>query len=290
MCISLPARPASLPTSQTSEAARAGLRGGRGVINQWLTHMNIKNPELIERLAKFKNLFKIQPTVVSSGQFIPTDWSRGILLDPNITRLVAKEFVRIVDMEKIDVIAGIELQGVALAMATALETNKPMVITRGKAKRPGRTLVIGDRNFLFKGARVLLIDDLMAYGGTKEESVRLLEGYGAKITDIGVFIYAPCVPPSKPLTDDYKFDAQDWLKKQKIKLHSLISYCELGEIQAKAGTIPQGLYKKFQSHNTDGPYWEDPQNIKYLLDYMKKEKIPIQDFVLEHAKRQGVEF
>lgn len=248
--------------------------------------MNIKNPELIKRLATFKPFFQLKPVITAAGQFIPTDWSRGIFMDPAILKLVAKEFVEMIDFSKIDVIAGIELQGVTIAASLALETGKPMVIVREKPKREGCSPVIGDVNFLFPGVRTLLVDDLMAYGGTKEARTLLLEERGATVTDMAVVIQARCVPPTEQL-ESYDYTATEWLTKRQIILHSLIFHHELGQLQEQADTISLELCAIIQE-NANGPYWEKADNLERLYELMKKEKVKIEDFVLQFMKEHGV--
>lgn len=252
--------------------------------------MNIQNQKLINKLANFKNLYLLNPVMVGGFQFIPVDWSRGVLLDPEIAELLAKEFTRMIDFDQIDTIAGIDLQGVPLAMAISLEINKPMVIVREKPKRPGRSPVIGDINYIRSGTRVLLVDDLMAYGGTKEERTKMLEERGAKVTDIAVFIQTDSTPPTNPsaeAAEKYNFDAEKFLEQRKIRLHKLISHSELGQLQADAGTISQELADIIKE-NANGPYWENPKNLSRVLDLMRRNNIPIKDHVIEHAKKCGL--
>lgn len=249
--------------------------------------MSIKNPELIQKLTAFKPLFQLKPVVVSSGQFIPVDYSRGVLQEPAILRLMAQEFARLVDFSAVDVVAGIELQGVTLATAIAFEAGRPMVIVREKPKRPGRSPIVGDVNFIHDGVRALLVDDLMAYGGTKEARTKLLEERGAKVTDVAVFIKIRSVPPTKPLIPAYNYSASEWLEKCKIHLHALIDYGELGKLQASAGTISQELCDIIQE-NANGPYWEDGKNLQKVYELMKREGVPIEEFVVNFMKEYGV--
>lgn len=252
--------------------------------------MNIKNKELIKRMATFKPLFKINPQVVGSGQLIAAEWSRGILLEPTNLRLIAKEFLSLIDFNQIDIIAGIELQGVYLATAIALEANKPMVIVREKPKRLGRSAVVGDVNFIFPGARALLVDDLMSFGGTKEARTKILEAKGAKVTDVAVFLYASGIPPTKRISggnEEYIFTAQEWLRERNIRLHQLIELSELARLQMEAGIITQEMFD-FIKENPNGPYWENTENLTRLYEYMRRNNLPVEDFVLQFMKEYGV--
>ena len=250
--------------------------------------MNIQNEELINRLANFPNLYHLHPVVVATGQLVPTDWSRGVMLEPTNLRLIAEEFKRIIDFNNIDVVAGIELQGVPMATALSLATGKPHVIVREKPKRAGRTALIGGVNFIKSGVRVLLVDDLIAYGGTKEARAKQLEDLGARITDVATFIQVRAVAPTRPLISGYNFSANDWLERSGAHLHSLIWYHELADLQVKAGTISSEL-AEFISDNSNGPYWERRENLQRLYEYMKREHLEIQDFVLEFMRQNGVQ-
>ncbi|KKW00750.1 MAG: hypothetical protein UY34_C0022G0015 [Parcubacteria group bacterium GW2011_GWA2_48_9] len=72
--------------------------------------MNIQNPELIKRLGTFPNLYTLVPVLTSYG-LIPADFSRGVVGEPAILRLIAEEFTRLIDFSEVDVVAGIDLSG-----------------------------------------------------------------------------------------------------------------------------------------------------------------------------------
>lgn len=251
--------------------------------------MNIKNLELIKRLTEFKGVFSLRPSINKAGMFAPTAWSRGIILEPKILRLLAQEFLHLVDLTSIDVIAEIELQGIPLATALAIESGKPMVMVREKAKRVGRSAIVGEENFLFPGAKALLVDDLMAFGGTKENCVRLLEERGVIVSDLAVFIFTDVILPAKLLNIDegYNFNALVWLKQKNIKLYSLIDFIELARLQFEAGTISEELFS-FVKEQVNGPYWEDTGHLKTVYDYALKNNIKLDDFVLQFMKEHGV--
>ena len=95
--------------------------------------------------------------------------------------------------EKIDKIAGIEARGFLFAAALAQLTGHGLVIVRKPGKLPGPTighdyaLEYGvDRLELHegqvpRGARVLLVDDVLATGGTAVAAVTLLEKAGGSV-------------------------------------------------------------------------------------------------------------
>lgn len=99
-----------------------------------------------------------------------------------------------------DVIAGLEARGFVLAAAAAYATGTGMIIIRKAGKLPRAvhrdeyTLEYGTgvleihRDDIAPGTRVLILDDVLATGGTVGSAVRLLEMAGAKIAGIGVVL------------------------------------------------------------------------------------------------------
>ena len=84
-------------------------------------------------------------------------------------------------------IAAIESRGFVFASAVSYLTNKPFIMLRKKNKLPAEThsvdfqLEYGDatievhKDSINKGDKVLIIDDLIATGGTAEASAKLVE-------------------------------------------------------------------------------------------------------------------
>jgi adenine phosphoribosyltransferase len=100
---------------------------------------------------------------------------------------------------KPDVLAGIESRGFLLAAPLALALGTGFVMMRKQGKLPGTTVrhtyaleygtdtIEIQNDAIRKGARVVLVDDLLATGGTLAAAVKLLEQVG------GVVPTAACV-------------------------------------------------------------------------------------------------
>ena len=122
-----------------------------------------------------------------------------LLLDGPAFRRTIDRMIALVDPDSFDMIAGIEARGfiVSAAMSYALEKGKVML--RKPGKLPGSAVSIdyaleygSDRiemhdDAILPGQRVLLVDDLIATGGTAIAGVQLLRGQGA-IVDQALFI------------------------------------------------------------------------------------------------------
>jgi adenine phosphoribosyltransferase len=98
-----------------------------------------------------------------------------------------------------DVLAGVESRGFLLAAPLALALGTGFVMLRKPGKLPGATVrhtyeleygtdtIEIQQDAITKGARVVLVDDLLATGGTMAAAVKLLEQVG------GVVPAAACV-------------------------------------------------------------------------------------------------
>lgn len=99
----------------------------------------------------------------------------------------------------VDVIAGTESRGFIFGMPVAYNLHKPFVLIRKKGKLPcetiseeydleyGSAVIEMHRDAIKPGQKVVLIDDLIATGGTIEAAARLVERLGGEVVKI-VFV------------------------------------------------------------------------------------------------------
>src|SRR3984957_17009730 len=141
----------------------------------------------------------IEYDLKSAVRTIPDYPSPGIMFR-DITTLLgnARAFRRAVDElvqpwagNKIDKVAGIEARGFILGGAVAHQCSAGFVPIRKKGKLPYKRVTIGysleygmdemeiHEDAVAKGERVVLVDDLIATGGTAEGAVKLLRQMGA---------------------------------------------------------------------------------------------------------------
>ncbi|MFA6271667.1 MAG: phosphoribosyltransferase family protein [Patescibacteria group bacterium] len=251
--------------------------------------MNIHNQELIKRLGTFPNLFTLVPVMTSYG-LIPVDFTRGVVGEPMILRLLAEEFKRLIDFSQVDIIAGIELSGVTMAAAISMATGKPMVIVRGKSKRAGRPVIVGDMDFIKPGTRVLLVDDSMAAAKSKRESAKKLAEVGAIVTGVAVFIYGEYQIDRFHEKYQDVFDSQLWFDHSGIRLYHLITWKELTDLQLKYGTMDKEL-NAIARESLHWDTWEDDEEgyITRMVQCFKQRKLLIPDYVLEYYKSKGID-
>src|SRR6202050_5092767 len=99
--------------------------------------------------------------------------------------------------QKIDVVLGIEARGFIFGPALAYRLNAGFVPVRKPGKLPAATvkqdyaLEYGTNTLeihqdaIKKGERVIIVDDLLATGGTAEATTKLAESLGAKVEGLG---------------------------------------------------------------------------------------------------------
>jgi adenine phosphoribosyltransferase len=130
------------------------------------------------------------------------DYPKPGIMFRDITTLLgnARAFRRTVDElvqpwagSKIDKVAGIEARGFILGGAVAHQVSAGFVPIRKKGKLPhkrvsmtyaleyGEDVIEMHADALVKGERVVLVDDLIATGGTAEAAVKLLRQLGAEV-------------------------------------------------------------------------------------------------------------
>jgi len=104
-----------------------------------------------------------------------------------------------------DLIAGIEARGFVFGAALAHRLTKGMVLIRKKNKLPGAVIGVNyaleygeDRveihaDAVTPGARILIVDDLIATGGTALAAAQLLRAAGARVTHAAFVIDLPAL-------------------------------------------------------------------------------------------------
>jgi adenine phosphoribosyltransferase len=101
---------------------------------------------------------------------------------------------------EVDSIVGIDARGFLIAAPLAYHLNKPLILVRKEGKLPFRTnkatytLEYGSdtleihQDALVRGQNVLVVDDLLATGGTLAATTKLVETSGAHVSGIVVLI------------------------------------------------------------------------------------------------------
>ncbi len=170
--------------------------------------------------------------LVSAVRTIP-DYPKPGIMFRDITTLLgdARAFRQAVDElvqpfagQKIDKVAGIEARGFILGGAVAHQLSAGFIPLRKKGKLPHKTVAVEyaleygvdviemHLDACASGEKVMLIDDLIATGGTALAALKLLRGAGADVVAAGFVIDLP------------DLGGADKLRAESVPVSSLIAF------------------------------------------------------------------
>jgi adenine phosphoribosyltransferase len=116
-----------------------------------------------------------------------------LLGEPRAFRRTVDELVQPWAGSKVDKVAGIEARGFILGGAVAHQVSAGFIPIRKKGKLPFKSVSVGytleygtaeiemHEDAVLKDERVILVDDLIATGGTAEAACKLLKQMGANV-------------------------------------------------------------------------------------------------------------
>ncbi len=167
------------------------------------------------------NATSLEQTLADAIRTIP-DYPKPGILFRDITTLLgdARAFRRAVDElvhpwagGRIDKVAGMEARGFILGGAVAHQLSAGFIPIRKKGKLPHAKVSIAysleygidememHEDAVTKGERVILVDDLIATGGTAEGAVKLLQKMGANIVAACFVIDLPDLGGAQKIRD-----------------------------------------------------------------------------------------
>ena len=139
-----------------------------------------------------------------------------LLKDPDGFNHAIDEFVKRYRTAKIDKVVGIESRGFILAGAVAHRLNVGFVPVRKPGKLPHKTIkeeyeleygkdaIEIHEDAIERGDNVLIMDDLIATGGTVSAAVKLIENLGGNIVECAFVIGLPDLKGMEKLAKNYK--------------------------------------------------------------------------------------
>ena len=147
-----------------------------------------------------------------------------LIKDPEAFKYTNDKIIEISKSITFDKVSAIESRGFVFASTVSYLLNKPFVLLRKKNKLPAEThsvdfkLEYGEatievhKDSISKGEKILIIDDLIATGGTAEAAAKLIEISGGVVAG---FIF---------VINLFDLPGSDLLKKKGYKTESLIEF------------------------------------------------------------------
>lgn len=122
----------------------------------------------------------------------------SVLQDADGLRMAIDSMQKLVEGLEYDVIAGAESRGFIFGTPIAYNMHKPFALVRKKGKLPRETVETSydleygsatiemHKDSIKPGQKVLVVDDLIATGGTLEATIKLVEQLGGEV--VGVLV------------------------------------------------------------------------------------------------------
>lgn len=124
----------------------------------------------------------------------------SILQDADGLKLAIDTMQDLVKDLEYDVVAGAESRGFIFGTPIAYNAHKPFVLIRKKGKLPAETVSVDydleygkatiemHKDSINPGQKVLIVDDLIATGGTTEAMIKLIESLGGVVVGVVVLM------------------------------------------------------------------------------------------------------
>lgn len=134
-----------------------------------------------------------------------------LLKDPLGLRMLVDSFVWLFAREEIDQVVGIESRGFMFGPIVAYNMNAGFVPVRKPGKLPAETVSASydleygsdtlelHRDAISEGERVLVVDDLVATGGTARATAEMVEELGGEIVGMAFAVELTFLEPRKAL-------------------------------------------------------------------------------------------
>lgn len=142
----------------------------------------------------------------------------SVIQDADGLKLAIDEMVKKLDGVECDVVAGAESRGFVFGMPIAYILHKPFVMIRKAGKLPcetvsktydleyGTATIELHKDSIAPGQKVVLVDDLIATGGTMKAAAELVEQLGGEVVKM-LFLIELAGLKGRELLSDYDVDS-----------------------------------------------------------------------------------
>lgn len=181
-----------------------------------------------------KELLNINAVILNTQQLFT--WASGIkspiycdnrltISYPKVREMIVNEFIKLINTSyaEVDVIVGTATAGIPHAAFISQQMNLPMAYVRSASKAHGKQSQI--EGYIAKGAKVLIIEDLISTGGSSIKVAEILRQQGYEVLGIvAIFNY-------QLATADQMF------KQHQLSWHTLTNFEELITIAKETNVI-----------------------------------------------------
>lgn len=192
-----------------------------------------------------------RPFQLASGNFSPFYINCRALISNAAAMDIITAFSHYISAAKylkFDVVAGGETAGIPFASYIAGRLSKPMVYIRKKPKGYGMGSLI--EGVLKEGDRVLLVEDLITDGKSKEGFINAIRAANAEISDTLVVF-------------DRQQGGDEFLKRMNVQLHPLCTLKGAIADWSQAGLIPDDTKREIESYLENPQKWHERRGLGF---------------------------
>ena len=141
------------------------------------------------------------------------------LVEPALLRDVCSAMVKVLDLNNVDKIVVVEAMGIHIGAVLSVMTDIPMVVMRKREYKLPHEIPVHQKtgyskgelylNGVYKGDRVIIIDDVVSTGGTMKALLSALEIAGAEVKDVCIVIQRGDPDIGRPYKSLVKIEVDD---------------------------------------------------------------------------------
>ncbi|MBU2229041.1 hypothetical protein KJ810_01385 [Patescibacteria group bacterium] len=176
--------------------------------------------------------------------------SKKLYSHPDKMQAVSEEIAKFMKGKNIDLVAGTMVSGTPLAMAVSLASHKPFIYLRQKKRKDGSIVTLLEGLYR-KGENVLVVDDGIGTGKTKERFIKELQKKGLIVNHVLVLY-------------DAGVGHLPFYEKNKITIHSFVRHNDLvkymvsnGYISKKLANYMYDIWKNLKIWQKDQKKWDE---------------------------------
>jgi len=141
------------------------------------------------------------------------------LVEPALLRDVCSAMIKVLDLNNVDKIVVVEAMGIHIGAVLSVMTDIPMVVMRKREYKLPHEIPVHQTtgyskgelylNGVYKGDRVIIIDDVVSTGGTMKALLSALEIAGATVQDVCIVIQRGSPDIGRPYKSLVRIEVDD---------------------------------------------------------------------------------
>ncbi len=149
-----------------------------------------------------------------------------------MVKFLENEIAQNIGLDKFDSIVSVPTGGLIIASALAIETVKPLIYVRSKAKDYGTSKLVEGK--IHDGMKVIMIDDVATTGGSVANAIKSLKEVNVSVKDAYVIV-------------NRMEGADEALSKLGVKMHSILNILQITEELYKQNLVDENILEKVKN-------------------------------------------